>query len=281
MEHDTLLTGRSGQLHGQLWVCQPRPRGVVIVVHGLGDHGGRYESLARSLEPDGWALLAFDLPGHGLSPGARGQIDSFDGLLQDIAAARQTAGQRLGRLPQVLLGQSMGGNLVVNYALRRQEFEAENDRPVGLALSAPMMLPPSPPRRPHIFAAWLTGKLIPSFRVRRAVDTSVLTSDPEQAAAIQKDSLMHSRISIYLATQLLSQGRWALDEARQIGLPTLILCGEDDQLIDRSACENLAIRIGSPASLVRFPGMRHDLFHESQSDQVVKSFRQWLDGLSN
>lgn len=276
MRQETLLTGRSGRLNGRLWTADQDPRGVVVAIHGLGDHSGRYQSLARALTTECWSLLAFDFSGHGLSPGARGRVDSFEGLLTDIACARQTARERFGSLPQVLLGHSMGGNLAINYVLRRHEIQPHVGNPVGLVLSAPMLLPPSPPPRPHIFAAWLTGHLFPWLRVHRPVDAAALTTDGEQAIAIASDPLMHSRISVYLATQLLSQGRWALDHARQVDIPTLILCGDDDELIDKSVCENLPIRIGSLATPVRFAEKRHDLFHEQGSDEVFDCLTRWL-----
>ncbi len=216
MRHETQLTGGSGQLRGRLWIGGQDPIGVVIVVHGLGDHGGRYETLAKHLVEEGWSLFVFDLPGHGQSPGERGRVDSFDGLLADIASARRTVGDRLPNLPQVLLGHSMGGTLAINYVLRRSELSPQPEPLAGLILCAPMLLPPAPPPRPHIFAAWLTGRLLPWIRVSRPVDVEALTSDPEQAAAIRNDPLMHSRITIYLATQLLSQGRWALDHAQTL-----------------------------------------------------------------
>ena len=276
MRQEILLTGSGGRLHGRLWIGDHDPVGVVIVVHGLGDHGGRYETLAENIVGNDWSLFVFDLPGNGQSPGARGRVDSFDGLLADIACARQTVGDRLPNLPQVLLGHSMGGTLAINYVLRRHEMNPQLVRLAGLILCAPMLLPPSPPPRPQVFAAWLTGRLLPWIRVSRPVDVAALTSDPVQAAAIRDDPLMHSQITIYLATQLLSQGRWALDHARDIDIPTLIMHGGDDQLIDTSACEHLPIRIGSSATLVRWPDMRHDLFHEIHKDDVFDRIAEWL-----
>ena len=86
--------------------------GVVLVVHGLGDHGARYQALAASTVAKGWCTYAFDLPGHGRSPGGRGRVDSFSGLLADIEAACKTISRKFPEIPKVLLGHSMGGNLV-------------------------------------------------------------------------------------------------------------------------------------------------------------------------
>lgn len=271
-----LQTGRGGRLSGRLWIGANHPLGVVVVVHGLGDHAARYQSLASDLTRRNWAVFAFDLPGHGLSPGRRGSADSFDGLLADIGAAITDVRARLGALPLVLLGHSMGGNLAINYALRCDQVGTSARELDGLVLAAPMLLPPKPPPRPHIFAAWVTGHLLPKLRVHRTVDVNRLTSDPEQAAAITSDPHLHASITIYLATQLLSQGRWAIDHARSLSIPLLLMFGESDDLIDRAACEHLPIRVGDSATVARWPDKRHAIFHDQPRGEVSDCLAQWL-----
>jgi alpha-beta hydrolase superfamily lysophospholipase len=126
----------------------------------------------------------------------------------------------------------------------------------------------------------LTGHLLPRLRIAKSVDPDRLTQDPARAEQIRRDPMTHSRISIYLATQLLSQGRWALDHARSVDVPTLIMHGEDDELIDQSACEHVAIRIGERATLVRWPRMRHDLFHETERAEITERLISWLDQIN-
>jgi len=253
------------------------PVGVVLVVHGLGDYGARYQALAASTVAKGWCTYAFDLPGHGRSPGGRGRVDSFSGLLADIEAACKTISRKFPGIPKVLLGHSMGGNLVLNYLLRSwEETSFFSAKPDGIVLCGPMLLPPDPPPRPHIFAAWLTGYLMPWIQIERPVDVEMLTSDREQANLIREDPWMHTRIRLYLATQLLSQGRWALDHARRIDVPALVMYGVDDALIDRSACQNLAIRAGEHVTHREWEGLRHDLFHDQRSEDVFKVISAWL-----
>src|SRR5919199_2405933 len=107
------------RLYGQGWQPQGEPLAVVCLVHGQGEHSGRYAGLAAALVEAGYAVLAFDLRGHGRSEGQRGHTPSYDAWLGDIARLLEEAGNRFPRRPRFLYGHSMGGNLVLGYALRR------------------------------------------------------------------------------------------------------------------------------------------------------------------
>ncbi|WP_165440755.1 alpha/beta fold hydrolase [Rubripirellula amarantea] len=284
---DSIKVGAHGNLHGRLWYRASdrdsdsnQPDAVLITVHGLGDHSARFAEMAHQVISSSNAKIAvvgFDLPSHGQSPGKPGSLAKFDRLLADIAAVRQSVVERFGDVPQALLGHSMGGNLAVNYVLRQSSVDSSMPPLLGLVLAAPMLLPPNPMPRPIIFAAWLTGHLFPFVKFGKAIDVHALTSDPQEIEKIRQDDAMHSRITLYLATQLVSQGRWALDHAREVQIPTLVLYGGEDSLIDRNACKNLAIRIGKPATLVSWPETKHSLFHDLRRDDIVARLVQWLD----
>ena len=288
------LLGFRGDLHGQIWSSSASGDqghseldAVLIAVHGLGDHSGRFETLARrviALSQSRIAVMAFDLPAHGRSPGKPGTLTKFKPLLADIGSVRRAVRDRLGDVPQVLLGHSMGGNLAINYALRQHAFHASSsgvrsnvDPLHGLILAAPMLLPPEPLPRPLIFAAWLTGHLLPFLKFSNALDPEKLTSDPAEMEKIRSDRAMHSRITLYLATQLISQGRWAVDHARDIDVPTLVMYGEQDSMIDRGACDNVAIRIGKLASRIAWADTKHDLFHDVRREEIFAALARWLD----
>jgi alpha-beta hydrolase superfamily lysophospholipase len=280
MNYEILSTGRDSLLHGQLWGGADWParplKGVLILVHGLGDHADRFAGVADAIA-EGWAVYAFDLPGHGRSPGEPGKSSGYSKLLADVAAASQTMSDRFGDLPQVILGHSMGGNLAVNYVLRRDKLAGHLAEPAALVLCSPMLLPPQSMPRPLIFAAWLTGYVFPFIRFGHQVDPRELTSDPSEIQAIENDAKMHSKISMHLATQLVAQGRWAIDQARQLKTPTLIMHGEDDAMIDQAACKNYAIRIGQSATLETFSETKHAIFHDRRKDDVIERLNQWLE----
>lgn len=272
------LPGFDG-IYGRLWHRGDHgERGVMILVHGLGDHGGRFAALARRMNQQGWAVFAFDLPGHGRSTGRRGTAKTYDSVLGIIAAARQMLLEQFGAKNQIVIGHSMGGNFAVNYALRRTEFESRHMPALsGLILVAPMLMPPGLLDRRRIFAAWGTGQLFRWIRISKPAKTDQLTRDPEVVRRINADPLQHAHISLYLATQLLAQGRFALDHASEIDTPTLIMQGDEDELIDQAACRNLALRIGEQSEFVRWPGGRHDLINDIDADQVAARLVQWID----
>jgi alpha-beta hydrolase superfamily lysophospholipase len=229
------------------------------------------------LVAQGWAVLAVDLPGHGRSPGRRGCAPSYDGILKTLAEARRVLASRLGPRPQFIIGHSMGGNLAINFALRRSEFETGVARRMdGLVLMAPMLRPPAPLDRQRIMAAWGTGYLLRWVRISKPVCVDQLTRDQRIAARIESDPLRHHQISLYLATQLLAQGRFALDHAARIQTPSLVVFGDEDNLIDRAACRNLVIRMRGRGKLITWPGGRHDLVSDRDADQVIEHITDWF-----
>jgi len=249
----------------------------MLLIHGLGDHGGRFRPFAERMIRRGWSVFAVDLPGHGRSPGRRGTARRYDEVLEIIAASRRLLHEQFGDQRPILLGHSMGGNFALNYTLRRREFDAATLPAVdGLVLVAPMLMPPAFLDRSKIFAAWGTGQLLRWVRISKPARTEQLTRDAENARRIETDRLQHHQISLYLATQLLAQGRFALDHAAQIQTPTLVLYGDEDELIDRAACRNLTLRMRNAAELVCWPGGRHDLVNDVDAEAVADRLAAWM-----
>lgn len=278
VDAESIYIDASHSVHAHLWTRGgTAEQGYVILVHGLGDHGGRYQGLAQRLVRRNFGVLSVDLPGHGRSAGRRGMAKSYRSLLNTISLARQYVIHRFGKTRQILLGHSMGGNLVINYALRNSEFDPPwMPNPDHLVLAAPMLMPPQVIDRKRLVAAWVTGHLFRWVRVSRDARLEQLTSDRDAAEIIQSDPLQHSRISLYLATQLLAQGRFALDHARDVSTPSLVLVGDRDELIDRAACHHLTLRMPM-AEFASWPHGRHDLFHDVDAEAVVGRMIDWIE----
>ncbi|MEM0927029.1 MAG: alpha/beta fold hydrolase [Planctomycetota bacterium] len=255
---------------------------MILLVHGLGDHGGRFRPFAERMCRRGWAIAAADLPGHGLTPGRRGIAKSYDSILRLLSLIRQEIDQRIPDTPHHVLGHSMGANFAASFALRREEFDPSWMKPLaGLLLIAPMVMPPEFFDRQRVFAAWGTGHLLRWLRIKKPARAEQLIRDSELAARLQSDPLLRQHISLYLATQLVAQGRFLLDQAGRIASPTMLIYGDEDELIDQKACRNLSIRIGRHADLVTWPGGRHDLLNDADAEMVADQISRWIGSHSD
>jgi alpha-beta hydrolase superfamily lysophospholipase len=246
-------------------------RGVVILVHGLGEYCRRYDSLARQLSALRMATVSFDFWGHGISPGRRGSLRNFDSLFAAVRSAMEWAAQHYPDRRRFLLGQSLGGNVAANYALRWPEGIA------GVALSAPMFLPKDPPTRLQLRAARWTGALVPWLRISGTIRPEHLVANADERAAIVRDPMLHGKMTLRFATQLLEYGRWALDHARQLSVPAIIVHGEQDPLVDVEASHAFAARAGGPVEVVTFPDLYHEILRGSGCTMVQRTLIDWLD----
>ena len=168
------MRSRDGlELFCRIWRPEQRALGLLCICHGLGEHSGRYGDLAASMNVRGWAVTAFDLRGHGRSGGRRGHISSYDALMDDIGLFLAEAGRRMPGLPLFLFGQSMGGNLVINYALRRESSIA------GAVAFSPMLRTAFRPPRWKTLVGKYLRRVVPLLPLGNEVRAEDLSRDPE------------------------------------------------------------------------------------------------------
>ncbi|CAD71692.1 lysophospholipase [Rhodopirellula baltica SH 1] len=242
-----------------------------VVVHGLGEHSGCYDDFVDRMQALDRGVVIYDQHGHGQSPGARGDAPSFDTLVDDIAVALEFAAKQFPRAELVLLGHSMGGNLVLNHLLGRDHEYVKR-----AIVTNPMILPPNPPTRPQAFAAWLTGKLIPHIRVSASIEPTQLTQDTEALRELAEDDLMHEKLSIGIGSQLVNHGIWLTDHAKELNVKLLVLTGEEDELCDSETTDEFVASAGRRCHRVSFDGLRHSLLIEDEREQVYDAIETWL-----
>ena len=247
-------------------------RGMVLLVHGLGEHAGRYGALARRLNGWGFAVRAYDQYGHGQSSGPRGGLTSDLRLLNDLAdfvdatRARMPAG-----LPLVLLGHSMGG-------LVAARFVSMQLRPIdALVLSSPA-LDAGLGRVQKLLLATLP-RIVPNLRVGNGLDAQYLSHDSAVVAAYLADPLCHDRISARLARFIAEAGPATVACAAQWTVPTLLMWAGSDKLVNPAGSR--AFASAAPKALVHshcFEPLFHELFNESAelADPVFERASQWL-----
>lgn len=256
------------------------PRGTVLVVHGLGEHVGRYTHVTAALNREGWRVVGYDHRGHGRSEGARGVISATDSLLADLAlvidAAREAA---VG--PLVLLGDSMGGAVAARFIAEALEFApACWSRPVdGLVLAAPALS--------VTISAWqkllldVLGRIGPGISVASGLESGDLSHDPEVARAYDADPLVHDRICARLARFILDAGEFVRGAAPRWEVPTLLLWGGADRVVPPDGSRAFALAAPQVRVTAReYPGLYHELFNETEKAAVLTELTQWLQRFS-
>lgn len=246
-------------------------RGTVLLVHGLGEHAGRYGHVAQHLNAWGFAVRAYDQYGHGRSTGPRGGLNHDSRLLDDLADLVDATRKRMAPgEPLVLLGHSLGG-------LVAARFVSLHLRPVdALVLSSPALDTGLSGIQKLLLAT--LPRLAPNLRVGNGLDVQALSHDPAVVAAYQADPLCHDRISARLGRFIAEAGPATLARAPHWSVPTLLLWAGADRLVRPAG--SAAFAAAAPSAVVQsqcFAGLYHELFNERDAAPVFAVLRQWLD----
>ncbi len=266
----TLATPDGETLALRAW---PLPAGqakaVVVLVHGIGEHAGRYHRVAERLNGWGLAVQAADHHGHGASSGARGGLPSVMRLVDDLALVVDHARRTHPGLPLVLLGHSLGGLVAASFVARAvREVDA-------LVLSSPGLDPGLKPMQKALVA--ILSRLAPGLRVGNGLDAAYLAHDSAVVQAYLDDPLCHDRIGARLARFLADEGAVVQAAAPRWRVPTLLLYAGDDRLVRPAASR--AFAAAAPAlvvSAVCFDPLYHEIFNEPDAEPVFGALGRWL-----
>ena len=259
------------QIYAQGWQLIDVPsKAAICLVHGLGEHCSRYAHVAQAFCTAGYSLLAFDQPGHGKSQGKRGDFSSFEGVLDNIETLLNEAGQRYSGLPRFLYGHSMGGNLALNYVLRRQPAIE------GVIITAPWLQLPDP--LPPYLISTLRGinRVHPSLTLPNRLDTQYISRDQQQVQAYKTDPLIHDRASVRLFCTLYDAGNWALDQAANFPLPLLLMHGANDRLTSPEASQQFAEAAPDYCTFKLWPNLYHEIHNEPEQGEVIAFMVDWI-----
>lgn len=262
------------KIYAQEWRPSGEPRGVVALVHGLGEHSGRYQHVAEALNAAGYGMIGFDLPGHGQTEGVRGHA-AYDEILDDIDCLLAEAGERYPGKRCFLYGHSLGGALVLYYTLKRKPNLN------GVIASAPGLEVGAPVAAPKLLLAKVMAKLAPTFTMENGLDVNNLSHDPALVQAYKDDPLVHPRISARLGVDLLTRGSWIMSHAAEFPVPLLLIQGSGDRLVSPQA--NAAFARLVPADKITYKlweGFYHESHNEPEKAQVLQVMIGWLDGRS-
>jgi alpha-beta hydrolase superfamily lysophospholipase len=257
------------------WPAAQPARGTVLLVHGLGEHAARYVDVGALLSQAGWAVEAFDLRGHGRSPGPRGGLPRADAMLSDLSRAVQRVRARHTG-PLVLLGHSMGGLLAARFVAEAlQPQPAPWSCPVeALVLSSPALDPGM-----SAFQRFLLrlGAWMPDRALSNGLKPAWISRDPQVVQAYRQDALVHDRVTPRLVQAIVDDGVLVRERAPVWRTPTLLLYAGADRCV--APAGSAAFAQAAPPSVVHtrcYPGLYHEIFNEPEREQVLSELLRWL-----
>jgi len=273
MKHTQLewIAGDGIRFYGQTWEPDSPPRAVVALVHGLGEHSGRYAHVAEALNRAGYILAAFDLRGHGKSTGQRGHTPSYEALMEDIDRFLGEVEKRFPGRPRFLYGHSLGGNLVLNYVLRRRPALA------GVIATGPGLRSSLEQQRVKVTLARLLSGLLPTMAMHSGLPAEALCHDPQVVQAYVNDPLVHDLATPRLAVEGLAAGRWAIEHAVDFPpIPLLLMHGGADAICLVESSRDFAAGVPGDCTLKIWEGFYHEVHNELEKEEVLGYLVAWL-----
>ena len=240
------------------------------VVHGLGEHSGRYERFAQGMAKHGFGTFAVDLRGHGKSRGPRGHVDSWSQWTDDVSAfVARVASVAGGEV--IPLGHSFGGATVLSAVLGGKLGNSRRFIVSSPALKVKVAVPAW-----KIKLGTTASKLLPKLALDNEVDPKLLSRIPEVVEAYRADPLVHSKITSRLYTEWLSATHDILNRAGEIKVPFLILAGTNDGLIDPEGSKELHAKAPAMSELRLLEGRYHEPFNDRDNEEVFTLIASWL-----
>jgi acylglycerol lipase len=241
------------------------------VVHGMGEHAGRYERFAAGMARHGMATFAVDLRGHGHSAGQRGHVDSWSQWVDDAAGfIRFVESQVAGEV--IPLGHSFGGVVMLSTAIGKRLSKARR-----FVLSSPALRLATPVPAWQSWAAGVLSQVAPRLAINNQVDPGTISRIPEMVVAYRTDPLVHSKITARLFHEWEKAAADDLARAHEIQTPFLILAGTADRLVDASASRELHERTEEVSDLRMLEGRYHEPFNDLGSDEVFSILAEWVN----
>lgn len=247
--------------------------GALIIVHGFGEHCGRYEDFMRATAKAGLDTYAIDLRGHGKSGGSRGYVRSYEDYFADVDALYAEATKNPANKGVILFGHSMGGLIALRYAeQQRRAFTA-------LMLSAPFLGRALKVNPLKLGAGQLLGRLAPKIALAAGIDGAMVTHDPTEAALYDADPLLVSKVTAGWFVNTEREQQLAYADAPKLSLPLYWIHGEADPIASLSRSRETFGRAASvEKTFVPLPGFRHEPLHEVERKRIAEELANWAAG---
>ena len=274
MRHsETVFQGAGGiNLYSQQWLPDDPPRAVIAIVHGVGEHSGRYGNVVDFMIPNQIGVLGYDLRGHGRSPGQRGHIDSWMQYRTDLLHfVEMVRAQDLG-CPVFLMGHSLGALIVLDF------ISAGNEPGSGVILSG-IPIDPVGVASPFLIAvARLLSRVWPTFPLDTGIEPAALSRIPSVVRAYEEDPLVHCKASARWGTESLSTLESVTKLEKNLDIPILIVHGEADRVNSAAGAERFFGQIRTDnTQLICYPGGCHEPHNDLDYETVLSDLLDWID----
>lgn len=247
------------------------PKGLILLLHGLSDNGGRFNLVAESFTNEGFIFIAPDLRGNGKTDGKSGHFDTLDQMMADIKFLLENCKKSHPGIPVMLYSQSMGGNLAINYILR---FPGEIKCAVA---SSPWLRLTKPPSAAVQFGASLLLKIFPDFVIPNGLNANDLCHDEAECKAYSTDKLNHGKVSVSTFFNIKKSGEWAIQNASTLKIPLLLMHGDADPITSYAASLEFRHNANSFLTFLSFKGLFHELHNEpGEKEMVVGKAVEWV-----
>lgn len=266
------FTGPDGtEIFYQCWLPGKKVKGALVIVHGLGEHSGRYMNLVNHFEPLGFSIYGLDHFGHGRSKGPRLFVPRFDIYTDTLKMFVKKVQEWEPSVPVFLVGHSMGGLIAAVYLLDHQ------DRIKGAVLSGPAVKIPDHINPALCTAAKMLSRIMPRLGLS-GLDAEHISRDPQVMNAYMNDPLVfHGKITARLGEQLLASISKLNRQAEKINIPLLIMHGESDLLADTEGSRQFFNAVSSPdKKLVIWPDRYHEIFNDPGYEAVLSDMEDWI-----
>lgn len=258
----------------QCWLPETQPRAVLLIVHGLAEHSGRYMHVVNYFVPLGYAIYALDHLGHGKSEGVRVFVNQFEDFTSPVQIYYERLCPMHQDTPVFLIGHSLGGLISAKHLLDHQSNY------VGVVLSGPLVRPSNCPSPFLLALLKIVAIIAPKLGVRQ-LKSDVMSTDPEEVRGYVEDPLVHpGRVTAGISAAMFGAMECLKRQAGQITLPLLIVQGGADATVDPAGAQLLFDAVGSSDKTINvYEGYYHEVFNEPKArrNQVFQDIQVWLE----
>lgn len=258
--------------YAQMWSNNNKPKAIISLIHGIGEHSSRYEDWAKYFVSNDFFVLTFDYRGHGKSEGKRGHIPNYEASMKDIDLIIDKSNEMFPDIPKFLYGHSLGGNFVINYLISRKNINI-----YGAIVTSPWLKLAFNPPKTQLKLAKLLKNIFPSYTQSSGLKVEHISRDSNVVEKYKTDSLVHKKISIQLFIDAYQKGLFAYQNATKVDKPILLLHGNSDNITSHKASYEFSRKNIKKITFKLWEGCYHELHNEINKVEVADFIITWVN----